>query len=32
MDDLEKKNIIDGNDANYKKNKEVVKGKQEGLA
>ncbi|KAK2813227.1 hypothetical protein FQN50_000905 [Emmonsiellopsis sp. PD_5] len=32
LDDLEEKKIIDGNDANYKKNKEVVKGKQEGLA
>ncbi|PGG99110.1 hypothetical protein GX51_06450 [Blastomyces parvus] len=29
---LEAKNIIDGNDAGYKKSKEVVKSKQEGLA
>lgn len=32
LDDLEGKRIIDGNDANYKKKKEVVKSKQEGLA
>ncbi|PGH28642.1 hypothetical protein GX50_08619 [[Emmonsia] crescens] len=31
LDDLEEKNIIDGNNANYKKSKEAVKGKQEGL-
>lgn len=32
LDDLEAKNIIDGKDAAYKKKKEVVKSKQEGLA
>lgn len=32
LDDLEGKNLIDGNDAEYKKRKEVVKSKQEGLA
>jgi len=32
LDDLEEKNIIDGNNANYRKNKGAVTGKQEGLA
>lgn len=32
LDDLEGKRIINGNDANYKKKKEVVKSRQEGLA
>ncbi|EEH04313.1 conserved hypothetical protein [Histoplasma capsulatum G186AR] len=32
LDGLEEKNIIDGDDAGYKKSKEVVKSKQEGLA
>lgn len=31
LDDLEAKRIIDGKEANYKKKKEVVKSKQEGL-
>lgn len=32
LDDLEGKKIINGNDANYKKKKELLISKQEGLA
>lgn len=32
LDDLEGQRIINGNDSSYKKNKEVVKARQEGLA
>ncbi|OJD16821.1 hypothetical protein AJ78_03064 [Emergomyces pasteurianus Ep9510] len=31
LDGLEEKNIIDAKDENYRKSKEIVKGKQEGL-